>query len=48
MASLTRKQKARRGNKRRKAGRKRKRKLGKRSTRSARELFAGLGEPADR
>ena len=46
MASLTKETVAKRRNRDRRQGRKRKNKLGKKSTPSYAELFAGLGEPA--
>lgn len=45
MASLTQIVKAKRRNKRRKQGRKRKNKLGKKSTPSYEEVFKQFGEP---
>ena len=47
MASFSRKMKARRRLRDRKAGLKRKRKASKRSTLSYEELFAGLGKPGE-
>lgn len=45
MASNTAATRVKRKNKHEKAGRRRKNKLAKKSTKSATELFAGLGEP---
>jgi hypothetical protein len=45
MASLTRQVETKRKNRNRRQGRRRKNKLGKKSTPSYAELFAGLGEP---
>jgi hypothetical protein len=45
MASLTKILETKRKNRDKKAGRKRKRRQGKRSTTSSEELFAGFGEP---
>jgi hypothetical protein len=45
MASRTKATRVKRTNKHEKAGRRRKNKLAKKSTKSMTELFAGLGEP---
>jgi hypothetical protein len=47
MASLTQIHKAKRSNKRKRAGHRRKRRLGAKSTLSYDELFAGMGPPAE-
>ena len=47
MASLTQIHKAKRSNKKKRAGLRRKRKLGAKSTLSYDELFAGMGPPSE-